>query len=415
MDDQPNVRRDRDIIFIPALTNSFVLRDIRNILYNAVCQRKYQSLILDFAQCDLAFPNVCAPLAGILDFYRNEKFVDFEFQNTPPYLDERVHLKHPEVVGESKAISFSPLDTVWKFLSSQEVYEIVTAFVHALSQADVCEEGVLTALEWCLSETMDNVIQHASDEMQGMQHGYVMAQIHKENKRMAFCVYDYGQGIRNSLKNLSHPPHNSIDAITMAIKEGVTRDKKIGQGNGLWGLQNIIFQNSGLLTITSGDGRISFDGNNFSKKHEYVFLDARHQATIVDFQLDYSKPISITEALNGFTPTNLRVEQFETDHGVLSYKLKDQATGTGTRQSGERIRNEILNLLRETTQAVVIDFTGITVVSSSFADELIGKLVAELGFITFTQRIRMNGMNEIIAPIIDRSVAQRMANLFEQP
>ena len=101
------------------------------------------------------------------------------------------------------------------------------------------------------------------------------------------------------------------------------------------------------------------------------------------------------------------------DQGTLLYKLKDQATGTGTRQSGERIRNEILNLLQESSQAVVIDFAGITVVSSSFADELIGKLVAEMGFIAFTQRIRMNGMNEIIAPIIDRSVAQRMANIFE--
>ena len=71
-------------------------------------------------------------------------------------------------------------------------------------------------------------------------------------------------------------------------------------------------------------------------------------------------------------------------------------------------------MLKETSQTVVIDFTGVSVVSSSFADELIGKLVMEIGFITFTQRVRMNGMNQIIAPIIDRSVAQRMANFFDQ-
>ena len=413
MDNLPKVTREQNIIFIPTLTNTFVLREVRTALHEAVNKKGYQSLILDFENCDRTYPNVCCPLAGILDYYRDEKSIDFEFRNMPSYL-EKVHLKNPKVIGESNIVFRSPMDTVWKFASSQEVYAIMTEFVSEVGKTVVCGEGVLAGLEWCLNETMDNVIQHASDEMQGMQHGYVMAQIHKESKRMAFCVYDYGQGICNSLKSHANPPRNSIDAITMAVKEGVTRDKKIGQGNGLWGLQNIIYKNSGLLTITSGNGQISFNGNDFTKKEENVFLDRQHQTTIIDFQLDYSKQISIAEALNGFTPTNLRIEQFETDQGTLLYKLKDQATGTGTRQSGERIRNEILNLLQESSQAVVIDFAGITVVSSSFADELIGKLVAELGFIAFTQQIRMNGMNEIIAPIINRSVAQRMASQFEQ-
>jgi len=99
---------------------------------------------------------------------------------------------------------------------------------------------------------------------------------------------------------------------------------------------------------------------------------------------------------------------------TIPYRLKDQANGTGTRQSGERIRNEILNLAKESAYRIVIDFNGVSVVSSAFADELIGKLVVALGFTGFTQRIQLSGMNEFIRPIMDRSVAQRIAELFHQ-
>jgi hypothetical protein len=46
----------------------------------------------------------------------------------------------------------------------------------------------------------------------------------------------------------------------------------------------------------------------------------------------------------------------------------------------------------------------VSVVSSSFADELIGKLVLEFGFVGFTQRIQPKNMGEIIASIVNRSV-----------
>ena len=69
-------------------------------------------------------------------------------------------------------------------------------------------------------------------------------------------------------------------------------------------------------------------------------------------------------------------------------------------------------MTKESSYRIVIDFHGVSVVSSSFADELIGKLVVKLGFTGFTQRIQLVGMNDFIAPVVDRSVAQRIAELF---
>lgn len=51
-------------------------------------------------------------------------------------------------------------------------------------------------------------------------------------------------------------------------------------------------------------------------------------------------------------------------------------------------------------------------ISSSFADEFIGKLLVELGFFRFTKTIFLTNVSKSIESIINRSVSQRMAQLF---
>ena len=406
------VSRNNQVIHVTQLSNPEVVGELLWHLHDVTQKKYYADLVLDFQGCTSAFPNVCAPIAGILEFYQYEKQIKIEFRNIPQYLTERIQILNPVVAGMVDMNHVSSLDTVWKFASSQEIYDLVTAFVRDVSRKIVCEPGLLQGLEWCVYEVMDNVIQHASPTI-GTQHGYVMAQVHEQNHRVALCVYDYGQGIFHSLKEHPLAPKSAVDAITLAIQEKVTRDKKIGQGNGLWGLHQIIKLNEGSLTIRSGQGYYAYDGKEFSQNSDQLYLDPNHQSTTVDFQLNCNKIVSIEEALNGYRPTNLRIEQMEDDHTkTIPYRLKDQAGGTGTRQSGERIRHEILNMAKESSYRIVIDFKEISVVSSSFADELIGKLVVELGFTGFTQRIQLTGMNDFIAPVVDRSVAQRIAELF---
>jgi anti-sigma regulatory factor (Ser/Thr protein kinase) len=406
------VYREGQTIYVTQLSSPNVVNELLFNLHSAT-DLEYTFLELDFGQVTAAYPNVCTPIAGILEFYRHEKKIEINCRNVPPYV-KKVHMLNPIVLGTVERNLDSSLNTVWKFASSQEVNDLTTAFVRDVSRKIVCESGLLQGLEWCLNEVMDNVIQHASPTI-GMQHGYVMAQVHEQNHQVALCVYDYGQGIYNSLKNHPHAPKSCVDAITMAIQEGVTRDKKIGQGNGLWGLQKIIQLNAGSLTILSGKGRCASDGKEFVQNSDQKYIDQDHQSTTVDFQLNCDKTVSIAEALNGYCPVNLRMERVEDDQArTIPYRLAAQASGTGTRQSGERIRNEILNLMKESSYRIVIDFSGISVVSSSFADELIGKLVWELGFTGFTQRVQLAEMNDFIAPIVDRSVAQRIAELFNR-
>lgn len=365
-------------------------------------QLGYQDFVLDFDAVERAFPNVCAPVAGIIEYYRSQLDYSFKFENVPDFL-QRTHTLAPLVVAVDSSQHHSLLNTVWKFASADEIRTLVNDFLDEVSRQAVCQEGVIQGLEWCVNEIMDNVLQHADTT-----HGYAMGQIHPASRHIAFCVYDYGQGIFNSLRGSQHAPNSAVDAITMAVKEGVTRDKVVGQGNGMWGLYNIVRANSGILNITSGSGFLGVHDDDTKTSNSVPFLSHDHNCTTVDFQIDFDKVISIPEALGMHEPTNLRIESLEDNQNNVVYRLADKSSGTGTRKSGEAIRNEVINITKQTDSVVLLDFSGVSVISSSFADEFVGKLAVEFGFIGFTQCFRLVGMNATVQAITNRSVSQRL-------
>jgi hypothetical protein len=57
----------------------------------------------------------------------------------------------------------------------------------------------------------------------------------------------------------------------------------------------------------------------------------------------------------------------------------------------------------------VIDFADVPLVSSSFADEVLGKLFVELGPLTFMQRFEMRNVQTTVKQLVDKAIAQRTA------
>lgn len=400
------VKRDGNQLTIPTLSSPFVVGNLLRQLRQGT-ERGYADFTLNFTDVDAVYPNACVPIAGILDYYRSERTTTFETLNVSDYL-VRTKTLSPEIVGDSPSHQKYPLNTVWKFSSADEVHSLVNAYLDAVVSAAECQNGVLQGLEWCLNEIMDNVLQHADTT-----HGYAMAQIHPGSKHIAICIYDHGRGIYNSLQNSNHNPANAVDAITIALQEGVTRDTNIGQGNGMWGLHNIVRANSGFLNVTSGSGSFGLGGDTPRTSTVVPFLSRDNNCTTVDFQIAFDKGISISDALGGYEPVNLRLENLEDDHDNVVFRLADKASGTGTRQSGRTLRTEIINILNQTDSLVVIDFDGLSVVASSFADELIGKLTIKIGFIQFNQKCTLVGMNNTVQAIVNRSVQQRLATGLE--
>jgi anti-anti-sigma regulatory factor len=107
---------------------------------------------------------------------------------------------------------------------------------------------------------------------------------------------------------------------------------------------------------------------------------------------------------------NLRIENLEGEDGAVRVALKKMKFGAGTRQSGNFVRVYTANLLNETTAPIVVDFTDVGIVSSSFADEFIAKLYAQMGAEGFNQRIRLHGMNETNTVIVRNALALRITD-----
>jgi hypothetical protein len=52
----------------------------------------------------------------------------------------------------------------------------------------------------------------------------------------------------------------------------------------------------------------------------------------------------------------------------------------------------------------------VSLVSSSFADEVFGKLFMALGPMTFGQRLQFRGHSLIVQSLIDKAISQRMSS-----
>jgi anti-anti-sigma regulatory factor len=396
------VNRNGNVLTIPSLSSPFVVGNFIRAIYQGH-EYGYTDFVLDFSGIEGVYPNVCAPLAGLIEYYKVNRGFLFSYTNVPDFLVHTRTLDPVDAISDDTHHR-DPLNVVWKFSSAEEVQSLVDAYLDAVSRSAACQSGVIQGLEWCLNEVMDNVLQHAATT-----HGYVIGQIHSTSQHIAICIYDHGQGIFNSLRTSAHLPSDAVDAITIALKEGVTRDQNIGQGNGMWGLNNIVHSNSGLLNITSGSGFVGIRPNDTKKSTGVPYLSPENSCTTVDFQIDFDKGISIANALGGYEPVNFRIENLEDERNNVVYKLAEKSSGTGTRQSGVAIRNEIVNIRNQTSSVIVLDFSGVSLISSSFADELIGKLVVEYGFVGFTQGFRLVGVNETIQAITNRSVVQRLS------
>lgn len=398
------IKHEGQELIFTTLSNPRVVSEFIDIL-NETMNSYNKNLILNFKNVKGAFPNVSVPIAGIIENL-SSRGVEFEFYYLTDYL-KKLSIKSPYRVQENIEIAQkAALNKIWRFDSADDIYLLVNSFRDELSQHIVCEKGVLEGFEWSINEVLDNVLQHSSKNF-----GYVMGQVHENTKKFAFCVYDTGQGIYNSLHSSVHKPLNPVEALKLAVKEGVTRDKKIGQGNGLWGLHQIISENTGILNITSNTACYNLT-NNIPKTYDRISQLSYDNGCIVDFQLDYNKEISISKALGGYEPVNFKLESLEDNIGNIIIKLQDKESGVGTRKSGEKIRNELINTYKQSSKSITLDFANLNIISSSFADELIGKLVTEFGFYGFNNIFKLKNMNSNVQSIVQRSVAQRMMESF---
>ena len=132
--------------------------------------------------------------------------------------------------------------------------------------------------------------------------------------------------------------------------------------------------------------------------------------TLVDVQIDASNSVLLSDLFGTLEmPVNLRIESLENETGAPVFRIRDFKYGTGTRESGSFAFAYARNILNETDQHLVIDFSGAGIVSSSFADEFIAKLFCSLTEFQFNGRVRLHGLNSTNGIIIRCAISERRA------
>lgn len=400
------ISRDGNNIYIYSLAQTKCVNDFICVLYDGR-MKGYEEFNIHWngGEDSPIYPNVCVPIAGIIEYYKNQG-VDFYFDiNLSIYLNN-CGFSQPNYYSPEEIKSLlTPFNQIIKYDNSLQVAAFTQKCVDYISHQVVCEDGAFESLIWCINEVMDNVLVHSQSEF-----GYVMAQFHATNKHIAICVSDTGIGIFNTLKNSKHHPGEAIDALTLSIQEGIGDGQ--GQGNGLFGLSQIVKKNSGRLRLTSGSASLILENDSTIRKYNNLrYLDKRYQGTTVDFQLDLARKVDIKSAfssIGGFDGFDIRIDDMFQDNGTLLYNIFENCEGTATRDAGRLLRNDIINTIKRTRQKMVLDFNGIDVVSSSFIDELIAKMILEMGIITFNQTISIININDTIKYLCERSIYMRI-------
>ena len=84
---------------------------------------------------------------------------------------------------------------------------------------------------------------------------------------------------------------------------------------------------------------------------------------------------------------------------MVEFKLIEYGTDFGSSDMGQKLRAKLLPLING-DEKVVLDFTGVNMVSNSFADECIAKLLLEMPLAELKRRTTFRGLN----PLAERSV-----------
>lgn len=295
----------------------------------------------------------------------------------------------------------APLQPLTSYASYQQLNPLVNNTIEHLAMRTVYEAGVLDGIGWSLNEIADNVLNHA-----GGSAGWLQVNTHPRKGEVDIAVVDCGLGIPRTLK----PTHPSLrddrEAVMHAVQKGITRDKAVGQGNGLAGTLAIVKALDGFLSIHSGECRLMLKDGHVSVEKEVSF-----PGTAIDLVIPTDKPIDVAEALWGFEPLHeLEVKYVGTGTDGIRIKLVEESQGFGNRGSARPIRTKILNLLSQfPSDRLTIDFEGVTLMSASFADELIGRLAVQMGVASFFQRVHLVNTSDLIRRSLDAVIAQRIS------
>ena len=91
---------------------------------------------------------------------------------------------------------------------------------------------------------------------------------------------------------------------------------------------------------------------------------------------------------------------------MVTFSFREYGENLGTRPLGKRVREQLLHVI-EQHERVVLDFTGVNVVSNSFADECIAKLLLTMSLADLESRTTFRGLNPVASESVLTALRRR--------
>jgi anti-sigma regulatory factor (Ser/Thr protein kinase) len=410
------ITTDNNRVVIKGAFRESEFRSALAAIHSRITRCGYQDIILDFSLCTAAFAGpmlaVCAQVCSM-----KQQGIDFKLVLPQKEILARLfmntnwaHIIDPVQYELSKFRGLRQVPTA-QFHSSDEQNAAVNRILNIiLGSLSDFTRGDLAAIEWSLNEISDNVINHADSPVGGFLH---LSTFRRDTKRLEYVVCDAGVGIPETLRQGKPEITTDSDALDHAIREGITKDIAKNQGNGLFGAFQISRVSKGYLEIHSGYGSLIYnDKHGLHIRREQI----PYKGTLVVACTDYSDPGLLAEALKFGGKPHYPVDFIETrfedaDGNRVSFMMKEEASSFGSRKAAEPINTKLKNLANLCGECkVFIDFAGVPVISSSFADEVFGKLFLEFGPLAFIQKFEFMNTTDTVRSLIDRAINLRSAS-----
>ncbi len=91
---------------------------------------------------------------------------------------------------------------------------------------------------------------------------------------------------------------------------------------------------------------------------------------------------------------------------MVTFCFRDFGENLGTRQLGQQVREKLMPLIAG-DERVVLDFTGVDVVSNSFADECIAKLLFSMPLSELKAHTTFRGLNPLASESVLTALRRR--------
>lgn len=404
---------------IIVIENSFEFDELRRTtaaLNDLITKKGYQDIVIDFQACTSAFPG---PVLGVCALVKQYKHNNIDFSLRLPIKDtlNRLFINanwasiiDPVNYSSSRFKGLKQIPAT-QYLTYEEQHSAVSIILDKImSSLEGFTREDLAAIEWSINEIMDNVINHSESSIGGF---VQLSTFQRNRKRVEYVVCDSGVGIPKTLRPSKPEINSDADALDHAIREGVTRNSTTNQGNGLFGAFEVSRVSEGYIEIHSGYGSLVYNKHyGLHVKTEQIPI----QGTIIVGCIDYSNPGLLAKALKfgGKThyPTDFIELKFEDDsEDKIFFKMHEESRSFGSRRSAEPVMMKLKNLIKICQNyKIFVDFSEIPVISSSFADEVFGKLFVEMGPLAFIARFEFVNANDTVTSLINRAILLRSGN-----